>query len=118
MGLFAKRDFNKNEFIGGYCSEILCRKEDECKDIIQKTFKNSYLFTSKNQSFNIVDAEYYGSYTRVINHLTSAYANVKVTDVKTPGYNIIVFLTTKKVSKNDELFFDYGEHYSLEWRER
>lgn len=118
MGLFADQNLKKGDFIGAYNSEILCKKEDKSRGVLQKIFGSSYLFVAHSSYYKILDAEFYGNYTRSINHLPYPHANCAVEDVHTTNYAITIFKAGKKINQGDELFFDYGKTFDLDWKHK
>lgn len=67
-------------------------------------------------SFSVLDAARYGNVTRFINHLPESICNLKVKETKTFKGKFLIFYAKKNISKNSELFFDYGKEYSLDWK--
>ena len=66
--------------------------------------------------FNNVDADYIGNATRFINHMNQSYSNVRVFPTIVKEQEIILFYAQKLIKKGEELFFDYGDSFKLDWK--
>lgn len=116
-GLFSTQNLNKNEYLGYYAGEWLNNKEEKFIDVFTKIINSSYLFnTVSTNSFNVLDATFFGNETRFINHATEPLANVEVRHYNSFEGDFIIFLCNGNIDADGELFFDYGAEYNLSWK--
>lgn len=108
-GVFAERDFMPTEYIAEYSGVVRKR--------VAQDAKNGYCFeyplAPGADSPYLIDAQDRGGISRYINH--SNRPNLTSLSVHVEGVNHIVLYTVKKISKGDQLCYDYGPDY---WKRR
>ena len=109
-GLFAEADFEADTFIGEYVGRVRQIKRFH-PDINGYCMHYPSAFFSYN--YFVIDAKEAGNVTRFMNH--SSQPNLKPLCVLDRNLLHVVFYTTRKVSKGEELTFNYGRDY---WRTR
>jgi len=109
-GIFAKRDLPEFTFLGEYTGLVRRRK-------LFKDKKNNYCFRYQIGPYLsrfVIDAREMGNLTRFINH--SDTPNAKPHSIVTPeGLAHIIICTNRRVTKGEELTYDYGPDF---WRSR
>ena len=115
MGLFADKDYPVNCFLGFYGGEYIFKDEEARRNIRMKLTDSSYIFSPGDKGSQ-VDALYLGNNTRYINHMKIEYANIDVKILDSMGRKFVVFYSKKLIKKGEELFFDYGDKYGLQWK--
>jgi SET domain-containing protein len=115
MGLFADRFYEKNSFLGFYGGEYTFTEEDRKREIQLKITETSYVFTSDYRGMQ-VDALFVGNKMRYMNHMKAEFANVNVKIIASKYRKFIGFYAKKEIQKGEELLFDYGEKYNLNWK--
>jgi hypothetical protein len=110
-GLFATKSIATDTLIGCYTGKLLTIAESE------ELEDNSYFF---NLSENlVVDAKEMGNYTRFINHSKEGNLKPVYMSYRKEGQleACITFFTTQKISKGEQLLFDYGKDYDWSFLE-
>lgn len=117
MGLFASKDYSKEDFIGFYGGEYIYGDEEFKRNIKVNFDCSSYIFnpTQKNQQ---IDALLLGNQTRYINHMKDEFANVSVQIMSSMGREFVAFFAKKDINIGEELFFDYGKEYNMQWKNK
>lgn len=98
LGLFAKRDFNKGEYIIEYKGERISTEEADRRG-------GRYLFAVNDKT--TLDGKDRKYTARYINHscIPNAYAEIDEDE------EAIYFYAEKKIKAGKEITFDYGEEY-------
>ncbi len=100
IGLFAREDIKKGEFIIEYVGEIVDRKEADNRG-------GKYLFeTNKNR---VVDGKDRSNKARYINHACKPNAEVTIERGHINIYAI------KNIKAEEEINYDYGKEYTDEY---
>lgn len=115
LGLFANRVYHRNGYLGFYGGEYTFSDDERKRDIQLKITDTSYVFTSEYKGMQ-VDALFVGNKTRYMNHMKTQIANVNVKIVTSLHRKFIVFFAKKTISKGEELLFDYGQKYHMDWK--
>ncbi|VVU95762.1 hypothetical protein CPAV1605_1518 [seawater metagenome] len=104
IGLFAKRDWQPFEVIGGYCGILK-------KDIGGKYVAFAY-YNKKGDKW-CIDAELEGNETRFINDYRNikSYPNVMFQKTNVNNKRVILIIVIKEIKEGDEILSDYGETY-------
>jgi len=97
LGLFANRDFKKNEFIIEYTGEPLTYEESDKKG-------GRYLFTLNDKI--VLDGTGREHTARYINHSCEPNIEAVIEDEEQ-----IMFYALRNIKKDEEFTFDYGEEY-------
>lgn len=97
IGLFANRDFVKNEFVIEYTGEPLTHEESDRKG-------GRYLFTLNDNI--VLDGTGREHTARYINHSCAPNIEAIIEDEER-----IMFYAIKSIEKGEEFTFDYGEEY-------
>ena len=111
-GIFAARNYDKDEFVTYYSGKVTHYKPYDCTYVVKLRDR------SRGKLALYVDGEYPLKKTHVghiINHYPAG-KNVELTwdsSKKRNPQRWIEFRTTRKVKKGEEFFWDYGEDY---WR--
>lgn len=103
FGLFALQDLRKGQFVTEYVGELISEKELIRR--LSSTVDERHLYMMQLKSNTFLDARYKGSKSRHINHSCDPNCTVEVWSVKR-RYRVGIF-TTKDISANEELTFDY-----------
>lgn len=115
MGLFADKFYAKNSFLGFYGGEYTFTNEETKREVQLKVTDTSYVFTADYKGMQ-VDALYVGNKTRFMNHMKTEFANV-ICNIKVSNFRkFIVFYAKKDIEKDEELVFDYGDKYNMDWK--
>ena len=97
LGLFANRDFKKEEFIIEYTGEPLTHEESDKKG-------GRYLFTLNDKI--VLDGSGREHTARYINHSCEPNIEAVIEDNEQ-----IMFYALRDIKKGEEFTFDYGEEY-------
>lgn len=103
FGVFAEEDIEEREFLGIYVGVV-----------VDENTEGPYVFqirenTPSRTFYTTLDAEYYGNFTRFINHSCSpnlAPFIVRINHI----IPTIAFYSLKKIQKGKELTFEYRKH--------
>lgn len=114
LGLYSLQDLRKDEFIGLYTGEFIeSDTNDGNKEFLTAYLENSYVF---NVSTHVtLDSILYGNKLRYINHGQNIFINVDVKTVNVGSMTYICFFANKDIKAGEELLFNYGGDYQLEW---
>jgi hypothetical protein len=110
LGLFAGQDLLKGTVVGEYAGAVTPRHDSRT---------NGYLFQwgpsgRMNGKTYVIDGKNQGNETRFVNH-SSRRPNLQPLAVFHGSTWHIVFVATRKISRNEQLLFDYGSGY---WSDR
>ncbi len=97
LGLFANRDFKKDEFIIEYTGEPLTHEQSDKKG-------GRYLFTLNDKI--VLDGTGREHTARYINHSCEPNIEAVIEDEEQ-----IMFYALRDIKKGEEFTFDYGEEY-------
>jgi hypothetical protein len=103
FGVFALKDIENNEFVGEYTGRLLTFSEAYKLSLTE----SGYFMGLRMRFANVViDAKKSGNFARFFNH--SYKPNVGVC-----GYNLnhTIFITEKRIKKDEQLFINYGDAY-------
>jgi SET domain-containing protein len=128
-GLFSLSSINIDTIIGEYVGEKLAFKDFKAR---YKNCKSEYIFLlnpdDQRRNLVFIDAtdEAKSNYTRFINHdnkFPNLVASIvteetNAVDKKMKNKNKVIFKTTRHISPNEELTFDYGIMYTMDWNVR
>jgi hypothetical protein len=106
-GLFAKKTYAKDEIVGFYTGTI---RSTKFNSDISYAFSLSDLY----EGFHI-DASKKGNATRYINHTSKKFSNIHASAAYLRGVPYIFFIGKRKISKGEELMYDYGDDY---WKKK
>lgn len=117
-GVFAAREFRKNEFVCDYAGELLTEEQAELRSLEydKRASMNNldiisdgcymFWFEYNGDSFCVDAHKEDGSYGRLINH-SKRNANLRPrTGALKPR---IMFYTTRRIAKGEELLYNYDE---------
>jgi len=107
-GCILGEDAKKDELIAEYVGEIITTKEAEMRGAVYDTRRGSYMFTLNNEF--MVDAGRYGGKIRFANHSSTPNCNVRI--MRVLGDFRIGLYAAKDLKEEEELFFNYGEHFT------
>ncbi|KRX07318.1 hypothetical protein PPERSA_06933 [Pseudocohnilembus persalinus] len=117
LGVVAGQNFGSFEFVGEYVGEILSKDESYYRDIIYLKKDIHYYFDLGYDTDMLIDPYPYGNKVRFLNYLNQPdLENCMVKYVFVNGMTRIALFTTKQIQKGQELFFNYGEGYEVEWK--
>ncbi|PIS00253.1 MAG: hypothetical protein COT84_08595 [Chlamydiae bacterium CG10_big_fil_rev_8_21_14_0_10_35_9] len=105
FGLFAEENINKNTFLGEYVGLVRPHKASQDK-------ANAYLVKYPVRHFFsrlVIDASKLGNHTRFINH--SRTPNCQMFSVIRNKIPRMIFVSTEKIEKGNEIMVDYGNLY-------
>ena len=85
------------------------------REIGCKIEEASYIFVSGHRGSQ-TDAVYVGNRMRFMNHIKEQFANVRVVIVTSIGRKFIAFYAKQNINAGEELLFDYGEKYYMQWK--
>lgn len=119
FGLFANRQFSKNEVIGVYSGEFnFVFSKKALKEGREKGLDLAeYLFEFPDTPFDQfgIDGAMISNYTRYINHAEPKSANVSTAEFFYKGRCYVVFIADRNIPKGEQFFYDYGPTY---WEEK
>ncbi len=96
LGLFAEKDFKKNDFVIEYTGEIISEKEAEKR-------QGKYLFTINSKW--CIDGKERKNISRYINHSCRPNCEARLS-----GKKVFIY-AKKKILPGDELTYNYGKEY-------
>lgn len=100
LGLFAERDFKKDEFIIEYTGELIPTKVADERN-------SKYLFTLNSRW--VVDGASRKNFGRYLNHSCRPNCEAEISGRK------IIIRAKKKIKTGEELVYDYGKEYFDEY---
>ena len=117
LGLFAGQRFRKDQLVCLYFGEIL--EEEETSNYrakINTLYDTSYVFSLSEGTKFSIDSLVYGNKSRFVNHNEGHLNNcvIELTEISKKEY--IVFKAKRDIEFGEELFFDYGDSYTLNWK--
>ena len=117
LGLFAGQRFRKDQLVCLYFGEIL--EEEETANYrakINTLYDTSYVFSLSDGTKFSIDSLVYGNKSRFVNHNEGHLNNciIELTEISKKEY--IVFKAKRDIEFGEELFFDYGDSYTLNWK--
>ena len=95
---------------------MLVVEQEKFRNVLINITSSSYLFTSDNKLFPTLDAKSFGNETRFINHMPEEGANCEVKQIKFKNRNQVLLFACKDIKQGEELFFDYGNDFNIEWK--
>lgn len=103
-GAFAAKEIEKNTIVGEYTGEV--------KDLDTLSNEFAYAMDVGNHDSCNIDAANAGNETRFVNH-SALQSNIKIIKRQVFGATLpmILLISTKKICRGEELFFDYGDDY-------
>jgi hypothetical protein len=118
LGLFAGQDFEKDQLICIYLGEILEELDsDDLRNKVNNLYGTSYVFALGERSSYNIDSLVYGNKSRMVNHNEgNKFNNCIIENKPINEMEYILFKASKQISMGEELFFDYGDSYTLEWK--
>ncbi|XP_028414258.1 N-lysine methyltransferase KMT5A-like [Dendronephthya gigantea] len=111
-GVFTKREFEKGEFLLEYKGELIKKEEGARREEAYKKDLGSFLFFFDTLC---VDATFATGLGRMVNDSETKLANCLIKKVIVDGQHHLALFAKKKISKNEELRYDYGVK-NLPWR--
>ena len=105
LGVFIDEPIQQGDFIGEYTGEILSEKEANRRGALYDLNEHSFLFML--DSSLTIDATFYGSPMRYINHKRAQEANSYTQNWRVQGSTKIMVLAKRDIKKGEEVFFDY-----------
>lgn len=114
LGLYTLQKLKKDEFIGLYTGEYIENDtSDGNKEFLTSYLESSYVFNVCE--FITLDSILYGNKLRYINHGRDVFLNVDVKTVNINSITYICFFANKNIEAGEELLFNYGNDYQLDW---
>ena len=113
FGLFAGKDFSKNEFIAEYKGEIISTAEGERRGLFYDIRGVTYLFTL-NDEF-MIDALNYGNKLRLANHGAHGQENAHAKVIFVAGDSRIGLYASRNIDAGSEILFDYHMKRQFKW---
>lgn len=114
-GLFALKEFKKNEVVGQYSGRISLLPSSDLREDGNVTGRDvmEYVFEFPDTPFCAygVDAATDGNFTRFINHATGKEANLSSVEFFYDGMCRVIFIADKHISAGSQFFYDYGDNY-------
>lgn len=117
LGLFAGQRFKKDQLVCIYFGEILDEEDTSgLRAKINTLYGTSYVFSLSDGKQFSIDSLVFGNKSRFVNHNELSFNNcmIELADINKMEY--IVFKAKKDIEFGEELFFDYGESYTLNWK--
>lgn len=115
IGLFTAQHIKKGQLICNYRGEFLNNNDEEEIRQFSNFLGTSYVFELANSKDEVIDSICYGDKSRYANHSQDEFINVGITNSKSGGENHIVFHAIRDITAGEELLFNYGENYQLDW---
>lgn len=112
-GLFALEDIDENDFVCEYNGELLFKEESDRRNIFKDFLGLNYLFGLSE--YTDIDAYRVGSKMRYVNHSSFGYQNCYARGVFVRGNYRIALYASRKISRGEELFFDYMLKVKVPW---
>jgi hypothetical protein len=117
LGLFAGQNFGKDQLVCLYFGEVL--EEEETSNFrakVNNLYGTSYVFSlSEGKQFSI-DSLVYGNKSRFVNHNEGTFNNCIIELAEVNNMEYVVFKAKREIRLGEELFFDYGDSYTLNWK--
>lgn len=113
FGLYALEDIEEGEYICDYKGEILNKDETERRSIFNDQLGLNYLFQLSNNSD--IDAYRVGNEMRYVNHSAFGFQNCNARTMFVRSGNRVALFASRKISKLEELFFDYQIKVNVNW---
>ena len=112
-GLFAEEPIFDKEFIIEYTGEIITEKEHNRRAHIYDKCQQSY--TAELSNDLSLDATWFGNVARFVNHGAKELINVSPIIKFVNGTNCVCFFASRLIGKGEELFFNYGYHFDVNY---
>lgn len=117
LGLFAGQRFKKDQLICIYFGEILDEEDTSgVRAKINTLYGTSYVFSLSDGKQFSIDSLVFGNKSRFVNHNELNFNNCVIELAEMNRMEYIVFKAKKDIEFGDELFFDYGDSYTLNWK--
>jgi hypothetical protein len=117
LGLFAGQKFKKDQLVCIYFGEILAEEDTSgLRAKINTLYGTSYVFSLSDGKQFSIDSLIYGNKSRFVNHNELSFNNCMIELAEINKMEYIVFKAKKDIEFGEELFFDYGESYTLHWK--
>jgi SET domain-containing protein len=87
--------------------------EDGLKECLTSYLESSYVFSVSKTT--VLDSIMYGNKLRYINHGKDIFLNVSVKTLNVNSTTYICFFANRNINVGEELLFDYGDDYNLDW---
>lgn len=113
FGIFAARDLKKGEFLDEYTGEIVFLEKVDCDYLWTYPLKLVY----KNETLTVgIDSRLRGNAMRFVNDAEdSEMLNAESTYIPYGNFWRIVYIVTKNIRQDDQVFVSYGSNY---WKSR
>lgn len=117
LGLFAGQRFKKDQLVCIYFGEILSEEDTSgLRAKINTLYGTSYVFSLSDGKQFSIDSLVYGNKSRFVNHNELSFNNCMIELAEFNKMEYIIFKAKKDIDFGEELFFDYGESYTLNWK--
>ena len=114
IGVFAGETIENGEFIGEYCGELISEREANRRGAFYDLNQHSYLFMI--DSVVTIDATFFGSKLRYVNHKRNDLANAETANWRVLGTTKVMVVAKERIEKGIEIFFDYKYPESVEYK--
>lgn len=105
IGVFSQEFIRSGEFIGEYTGEVLSEKEANRRGALYDKNEHSFLFMV--DGIVTIDATFFGSLLRYVNHKREKDANCFTRTWRVVGNTRVMVLARKDIQEGEEIFFDY-----------
>ncbi|KAL1236749.1 Histone-lysine N-methyltransferase ash1 [Trichinella spiralis] len=106
IGLKARQDILKDEFIVEFVGEVITSKENCRRNKQQMRWANTHQYPMQLTSGLVIDATSFGNAARFINH--SCDPNCRAEKWMVEGKHRLAIVANRDISKGEELTLDYG----------